>query len=168
MVATYLTRQAWVARALSAAALATLMAVTFAVLDAGSAQTGGGARATVASSKSFDQVASALESQVSKGGMRVVARVNQGRMLSMAGMSLNAALFLIGNPDIGKQLFEQNHAVGLYVPLRVAVYVETDGKTYLQYEKPSASLAQFNNERLSTIAQTLDQKIADIVNNAAR
>jgi uncharacterized protein (DUF302 family) len=127
-----------------------------------------GARVTLVAAKSFDQVTDAVESQVSKHGMRVVSQVNQSRMLFMAGMRLDATLFLIGNPSIGRQLFEQNHAVGLYVPLRVSVYVETDGKTYVQYEKPSATLAQFNNQKLTALAQTLDRTLSEIVTAAAR
>src|SRR5574340_381431 len=84
-----------------------------------SAQTG---RAVVQSHKSFDQTVSALKSAVGQGGMMVMATVDQGNMLSMTGLKLKATLFLVGNPTVGKMLFEQNHGVGLYVPLRVFVY----------------------------------------------
>ena len=39
--------------------------------------------------------------------------VAKNGMMVMAGMSLKATLFLVGNPTVGKQIFEQDHAAGL-------------------------------------------------------
>ncbi len=117
------------------------------------------ARVTIPSHKSFDETISALKSHVNDGGMMVMATVDQGNMLSMTGLKLRATLFLVGNPNVGKMLFAQDHAVGLYVPLRVFVYEGTDGKTYLSYDKPSALLGQFNNGEISKTAAMLDQKL---------
>lgn len=74
-------------------------------------------RVTVPSDKSFEDVTNAVKTLVAKNGMMVMAEVNQGKMLSMTGVNLKATLFVVGNPTVGKQLFEQDHAVGLYVPL---------------------------------------------------
>lgn len=126
------------------------------------------ARVKVASGKSFEQVSDALKSLVAKNGMMVMAQVDQGRMLSMTGLSLKATLFLVGNPTLGKQLFEQDHGVGLYVPLRISVYTDTDGKTYVEYDKPTALLGQFRNEKVAMMAQMLDEKISGLATMAAQ
>jgi uncharacterized protein (DUF302 family) len=126
------------------------------------------ARVKVASSKSFEQVSDALKSLVAKNGMMVMAQVDQGKMLSMTGLSLKATLFLVGNPTVGKQLFEQDHAVGLYIPLRISVYTDTDGKTYVEYDKPTALLGQFKNEKVTMIGQMLDEKISGLATMAAQ
>jgi uncharacterized protein (DUF302 family) len=123
---------------------------------------------TVASNKSFEQVSEAVKALVAKNGMMVMAEVNQGKMLSMTGLSLNATLYLVGNPTVGKQLFEQNHSVGLYVPLRVFVYSDQNGKTYVSYDKPSTLLAQFHNEKISMIGQMLDQKLDGLATMAVQ
>ena len=86
----------------------------------------------------------------------------------MTGLQLHARLFLIGNPNVGKQLFEQNHAVGLYIPLRLFVYNDTNGKTHVAYDKPSTLLAQFDNEKVGMVAQMLDQKIEGLATMAAQ
>lgn len=127
-----------------------------------------GVRVTVASEKSFDQVTGALKSAVSQNGMMVMAEVDQGQMLSMTGLTLKATLFLVGNPTVGKQLFEQDHAVGLYVPLRVFVYGGPDGKTYVSYDRPSALLGQFENEGIGMAATMLDEKLQGLASMAAR
>ena len=144
-------------RLLSVVALA-LMAAMFAV--PASAQAG---YVAVQSHKSFDQTTSQLKSAVGQGGMMVMATVDQGNMLSMTGLKLKATLFIIGNPTVGKKLFEQNHAVGLYVPLHVFVYEDKDGKTYVSYDKPSGLLSQFNNETINMTAGMLDQKLESLV-----
>lgn len=89
-------------------------------------------------------------------------------MLSMTGLSLKATLFLVGNPTVGKQVFEQEHAAGLYIPLRVFVYADAGGKTFVSYDKPSTLLGQFENEKVSMVAQMLDQKLADLAQMAAQ
>ena len=120
-------------------------------------------RVAVQSQKSFDQTVSALKSAVGQGGMMVMATVDRGNMLSMTGLNLKATLFLVGNPTVGKKLFEQNHAVGLYVPLRVFVYQDKDGKTYVSYDKPSELLSQFDNDDIRQTAGMLDQKLQGLV-----
>ncbi len=116
-------------------------------------------RVTLESRHPFEHTVSQLKSAVSKGGMMVMAEVDQGNMLSMAGLQLKAHLFLVGNPTVGKQLFTQDRGVGLYVPLRVFVFEGKDGKTYVSYEKASAQLHGFNNPEIAKTAAMLDQKL---------
>lgn len=104
------------------------------------------ARVTVESTKSYEQTVEKLKGAVNQGGMMIMGQVDQGNMLSMAGLKLKATLFLVGNPTVGKKLFEQDHGVGLFVPLRVFVYEDKDGKSYVSYDKASSLLKQFNNQ----------------------
>lgn len=124
------------------------------------------ARVTVESTKSYEQTIEKLKGVVTQGGMMVMAQVDQGNMLSMAGLKLKAQLFLVGNPTVGKQLFEQDHNVGLYVPLRVFVTEGGDGKVYVSYDKPSLLLKQFNNQKIDMIAGMLDQKLEGLAQMA--
>jgi uncharacterized protein (DUF302 family) len=148
--------------------LAAIIAVgSIGISFAGSNTSFSGDRVTVSSDKSFEEVTSAVKSLVAKNGMMVMAEVNQGKMLSMTGLSLKATLFVVGNPTVGKQLFEQDHGVGLYVPLRVFVYADASGKTFVSYDRPSALLGQFQNEKIGMVAQMLDQKLEGLANMAA-
>lgn len=124
------------------------------------------ARVNEASQKSFDQTVAQLQSAVSQGGMMVMGKVDQGNMLAMTGLKLKATLFLVGNPTVGKKIFEQDPAAGLYVPIRVFVYESKDGKTYVSYDKPSALLAPLNNPNINMVAGMLDQKLQGLVQMA--
>jgi uncharacterized protein (DUF302 family) len=126
-----------------------------------------GERVTVPSDKSFDEVTKAVKSLVAKNSMMIMAEVDQGKMLSMTGLNLKATLYIVGNPVVGKQLFEQDHAVGLYVPVRIFVYSDASGKTSVSYDKPSTLLAQFQNPKVNMVADMLDQKLEGLANMAA-
>jgi uncharacterized protein (DUF302 family) len=116
-------------------------------------------RVSIPSSKSFDQTVEAFKMAVSTGGMMVMSTVDQGNMLKMTGLDMKGTLFLVGNPNVGKQVFEKDPAAGLYLPLRVYIYQGSDHKTYLSYDKPSVVLKAFNNSSIDQTAGMLDQKI---------
>jgi len=117
------------------------------------------ARVSIPSNKSFEQTVDAFKTAVSKGGMMVMSTVDQGNMLKMTGLEMKGTLFLVGNPNVGKQVFEDNPAAGLYLPLRVYIYQGSDGKAYLSYDKPSVVLKPFNNASIDQTASMLDQKL---------
>jgi uncharacterized protein (DUF302 family) len=117
------------------------------------------ARVSVPSNKSFEQTVDAFKMAVSKGGMMVMSTVDQGNMLKMTGLEMKGTLFLVGNPNVGKQVFEHNPAAGLYLPLRVYIYQGSDGKAYLSYDKPSVVLKSFSNSSIDQTAGMLDQKL---------
>jgi len=122
---------------------------------------------TVPSEKSFEQVTDAVKSLVTKSGMMVLGEVDQGKILSMTGLKVKAHLFLVGNPTIGKKLFEQVQAVGLYVPFRVFVYNDEDGKTFVSYDQPSTLLSQFDNDEVTMVGRKLDEKLSGLATMAA-
>jgi uncharacterized protein (DUF302 family) len=115
---------------------------------------------TVQSKQSFENTVSEIRKLVAKNGMMVLSELNQGKVLSMTGLSLNSISLFVGNPQIGNKLFSADHGVGIAVPVRLNIYEDTDGKTYITYVKPSDQLASFKNENIQKIAQNLDEKLA--------
>jgi uncharacterized protein (DUF302 family) len=115
---------------------------------------------TVQSRQSFDNTVSEIRKMVKKNGMMVLSEINQGKILSMTGLSVKAVSLFVGNPQIGNKLFSADHAVGIAVPVRLNVYEGTDGKTYINYVKPSDQLASYQNKEIQMIARKLDQKLA--------
>jgi uncharacterized protein (DUF302 family) len=134
---------------------------------AGSALAGDG-RVTVESRSSYDETVDHLTSAVNQGGMMVMAEVDQGNMLSMTGLKLKAKLFLVGNPTVGKKLFEKNTGVGLYVPLRVFVSEGKNGKVSISYDRPSSLLEQFKDASIRQTAAMLDEKLEGLTKMAAK
>lgn len=126
------------------------------------------ARVNIPSNKSFEQTVNAFKAAVSKGGMMVMSTVDQGNMLKMTGLAMRGTLFLVGNPTVGKQVFAQDPAAGLYLPLRVYIYQAANGKTYLSYDRPTRVLKSFHNSSIDQTAAMLDQKLDMLTHMAAQ
>lgn len=113
---------------------------------------------TVKSSKGFDATIDIIKKAVSGSGMMVLSEINHGKILSMTGLTINAESLFIGNPNVGKELFDDNKAVGLAVPLRLNVY-EGNGVTYVNYFTPSSELSVFKGAKVKMIGRQLDKKM---------
>lgn len=146
--------------------MAFLLTAIFALLAAFPAPAAAQDRVVVESKSSFDQTVKNLKSSVSQGGMMIMAEVDQGNMLKMTGLDLKATTFLVGNPTVGKMLFQRNHGVGLYLPLRIFV-TEENGRTYISYEKASAQLSKFDDPEINKTAAMLDQKLEGLARMAS-
>ena len=116
----------------------------------------------VESSKNFDQTISAFKKMVSGNGMMVMGELNQGKVLSMTGISVKSHTFFVGNPNVGKKLFSADHAAGAVVPVRVNIYEDADGHTYVAYIPPSEELYSLHNEKVDMVANMLEQKLQKV------
>lgn len=114
---------------------------------------------TVKSTKSYSTTVDGIKKGVSDAGMMVLAEINHGKILSMTGLSLNGEALFIGNPNVGKDAFTDNKAVGLAIPIRVNVY-EENGTTYINYFTPSSELGNFKGAKVKMIGQEMDKKLA--------
>jgi uncharacterized protein (DUF302 family) len=137
--------------------LAVLVVASF--VQTGSAYAQDNGLVTVRSKMPFEQTVDHLKQGVAKNGMMVMSEINQGKMLAMTGIKLNAVSLFVGNPTVGNKLFSADRAVGFVVPIRVNVYDDANGNTYISYVKPSAQLSALNNKKVDMIANMLDQKL---------
>jgi uncharacterized protein (DUF302 family) len=80
--------------------------------------------------------------------------------VSLLGRPKKLSLYAIGNPVLANRMFERQPAVGLYAPLRACLYEDHEGQAHFTYERPSASLAQFDDAEVRAVAQVLDAKMA--------
>ncbi|MCC5611805.1 DUF302 domain-containing protein [Nostoc sp. CHAB 5834] len=116
----------------------------------------------VLASNSWDEFQEALQSKIGSSGLMTFTKIDHGSLMSLAFEGYKAKLYVIGNPLIAKQMLEQNLGVGLYVPLRMLVYENQQGKTQISYEKPSSLLGQFQNNKILAIALMLDRKLEEL------
>ncbi len=122
---------------------------------------------TIESSKDFDGTLAAIKKAVSGGGMMVLAEINQGKILSMTGLKINAHSLFIGNPNVGKMAFSADPSVGVAIPVRVNIY-EENGKVKVNYYKPSDLLSYSQNQQAKMIAQKLDGKLGMMMKMIAK
>ncbi len=145
--------------------LAILMAGFMLPLQQAQSQDNGLVNVTV--NGTFDGTVGKFKKMVAKNGMMILGEINQGKILSMTGLKMNAVSLFIGNPTIGKKLFTANRGVGVAVPLRVSIY-EQAGKVHVSYIKPSKQFAPFQNKQITMIGQKMEETLAKLTGMLAK
>ena len=87
---------------------------------------------------SVDETVLNLKNIVKEKGLSVFAVINHHGNAKMVDMKLNESKMVIfGNPKLGTALMQQDMRVGLDLPLRVLVYVDSDSKVKMAYRDGS-------------------------------
>jgi uncharacterized protein (DUF302 family) len=74
--------------------------------------------------------------------------------------------FVIGNPLIMKEMAKHVPDAGSYAPVTVLVDERSDG-VHLSYDKMASFLAPYENADALNVAQDLDLKVENLLNQAA-
>lgn len=83
----------------------------------------------------------ALEAAVTGAGATVFARVDHAGGAAKVDLDLAPSQLLIfGNPKLGTPAMQDDALAGLYLPLKVLVYEDGEGQTWLAYEDPGDML----------------------------
>ena len=91
------------------------------------------------------------------------ARTDHGALLRLAGQKRKAIQYVVGNPLFALQMTQHDIRASLYAPLRVLIYENEQGKTCVEYDRPSSLFGQFGNDRISPTAAMLDKKLEALV-----
>ena len=79
-----------------------------------------------------------LEAAVTGAGATVFARVDHAAGAASVELELGPTQVLIfGNPKIGTQAMQDDPRAGLFLPMKVLVYEDGDGRTWLAYQDPA-------------------------------
>lgn len=112
---------------------------------------------------SVGDVLKSLKKMVADNGMMVMGELHQGKLMAMTGLKLQSETIFVGNPTVGKDVFSEERGAGLVLPIRVNVYSDADGKTWVSYVPPSQQLDVYGNAKVSMIAKMLDEKLQKLV-----
>jgi hypothetical protein len=91
-----------------------------------------------------------------------LAGVDQGPLVSLLGKRKRITVYLLGNPVLANAMFEHRPGIGLYAPLRAAIYEDDRGVTHFTYDRPSTLLQQFNERDVTAGAQILDDRMSKL------
>ena len=89
-----------------------------------------------------------------------------GSMLLIIGEKRKAIQYVVGNPLFAVQMTQHDIRASLYAPLLMLLYEDDEGKTCLEYDKPSTLFGQFGNAEVTAVATMLDRKLEDLVAKA--
>ena len=119
----------------------------------------------IKSSHSVDATVTKLSDVITAKGMTIFATINHQQGAIKAGLDLRPTVLVIfGNPKVGTALMQCDQRIGLVLPLKMLVWQDEVGVTWLGYREPS----KFNNEyNLESCNETL-AKVKNAMANFAR
>jgi uncharacterized protein (DUF302 family) len=115
-----------------------------------------------------DAVRIRLEGMTGTSGFMLFQTTDHGVLLRLAGQTRQAVQYILGNPLFAVQMTQYEIPAGLYAPLRVLIYEDEQGKTCVEYDKPSSLFGQFGNAKVADVATMLDRKLEHLVSEAVR
>jgi uncharacterized protein (DUF302 family) len=100
-----------------------------------------------------------LEAMAGSSGFMLFRTADHGTLLRIVGRPRKAMQYTVGNPLFAIEMTQHAIAAALYAPLRVLLYETDDGKTCVEYDRPSSLFGQFGDDRVTHMAEVLDQKL---------
>lgn len=146
---------------------------------------------TIQSTKSFEEVKTALESAVPplndsfikllmKGKVNAARDVlerqaplsifsarDHGGLLAIAGRPRKAIQYEIGNPLTASIMSRQVISTALYAPVRILLREDDQGVVGFEYDRPITTFGQFRTPAVESVAEDLDKKIRIALMRAA-
>ncbi len=107
-----------------------------------------------------------IKAAAGEDGLMLFNIQDHGKLLNLFGMPKKARQYVLGNPLIAAMMTRHDIRAGLYAPLRLFVYETDDHKTRIEFDKPSSLFGQFNNPEITGVAQSLDAKLASLIEKA--
>jgi uncharacterized protein (DUF302 family) len=108
-----------------------------------------------------------IEEMVGPSGFMLFGTSDHGSLLRLVGRPRKAVQYVVGNPLFAVEMTRHSIGAALYAPLRVLIY-EEDGKTCIEYDRPSSLFGQFGDGQVDAMASSLDQKLAELAAEAIR
>jgi len=115
-----------------------------------------------------EKVKARIQAMMGSSGFMLFMTSDHGALLRLTGQKKKAIQYVVGNPLFALQMTQHDIRAGLYAPLRVLIYESEDAKTCVEYDKPSMLFGQFGNLKITEFAETLDQKLAQLVAKATK
>ena len=104
-----------------------------------------------------------IDAMAGPSGFMLFAMHNHGALLRLVGQQRRAVQYVVGNPLFALQMTQHDIRASLYAPLRVLIYEDVQGKSCVEYDRPSSLFGQFGNDRIAPIAAMLDRKLEALV-----
>jgi uncharacterized protein (DUF302 family) len=106
-------------------------------------------------------------SRVARHGFLIYWRLDEAGLMRLAGDAGACTAYLMGDHTTAERMYRHNPAVMLYTPLRSAIYVGEDERTYFEIDQPSAHFSSFGDPAITEVGRELDAKLAALLDALA-
>ena len=114
----------------------------------------------------LEAVRARLEGMAGPSGFTLFRTSDYGALLRLAGQTKQAVQYQLGNILVAIQMMQHDVRVGLYAPARLLIYEDEEGKTCVEYDKPSSLFGQFGNANMTEVAVMVDRKLEQLLADA--
>jgi uncharacterized protein (DUF302 family) len=125
-------------------------------------------RREVTGSGDTEDAKSKIAAMAGPSGFMLFGTQDHGALLRLAGQKRKAIQYVVGNPLFALQMTQHDIRASLYAPLRVLIYENEEGKTCVEYDKPSTLFGQFGDSQITPTATMLDRKLESLVAAATK
>jgi uncharacterized protein (DUF302 family) len=109
-----------------------------------------------------------LETEIRAHGLNVFARIDHAKGAAEIGLTLRPTeLIVFGNARGGTPLMQSVRTVGIDLPLKVLVWQDAAGKTWVSYNEPRWIVQRHGATGLDEIAAKLSGALKAIASEAA-
>ncbi len=110
-----------------------------------------------------------LEGAIAARGMTLFARIDHADGAKSAGLELRPTdVVIFGSAVAGTPLMAMSQAIGIDLPLKMLVWQDADGRTFLAYNDPAWLVRRHAlGERADAIARKMQGALAAIASEAA-
>jgi uncharacterized protein (DUF302 family) len=110
-----------------------------------------------------------LEADLKSKGLTVFARIDHAAGAAAVGLTLlPTAVLIFGNARGGTPLMQSNQLIGIDLPLKVLVWQDTSGKTWLSYVDPNSLAGRYGlPAETATSVTTLAALLHTVTSRAA-
>ena len=120
------------------------------------------------STHSAAQTMEQLEKAVTQKGLKIFAHINHSAAAAAVGMKLRPTQLLIfGNPKVGTRLMECSQTAGAALPLKMLVWTDADGRTWVGYTDPR-TMARRHHAGTCPIVNKMHKAMAALAKAASR
>ena len=123
----------------------------------------GDERRAATASEDTEEAKAKIAAMAGPSGFMLFGTSDHGALLRLAGQKRKAIQYVVGNPLIALQMTQHDIRASLYAPMRVLIYENEEGKTCVEYDRPSSLFGQFGNTEISAVAVMLDGKLEALV-----
>lgn len=104
-----------------------------------------------------------ISKYLTENNIKIFAVFNHGKEASQTDMSLpETQVIVFGDPKVGTFLMQENNAIALELPLKVAIWKQ-DTQTTLGYKVPSLLIDEFTITEHKVILEKMDNFMSNLV-----
>jgi len=109
-----------------------------------------------------------VETEIGEKGMNVFARIDHAAGAAEVGLTLRPTeLIIFGNARGGTPFMQSVQAVGIDLPLKVLVWEDAGGKTWLSYNEPSWIARRHGVRNAEQVVSKMGAALSAIARKAA-